>query len=150
MVMSRCASDYGAYHPQLRRIVMNSGLGLGTLTHELVHPIVETDFPNAPSWITRALRRCTKAPVIPRPGEIHGRKNWRYPRLIKALADPGERDQVGLEHLFSLDDSEFRGAQKDLHYAVARYACQWLDEQRQLWRFYRAWRDGFDNDASGE
>jgi hypothetical protein len=29
----------------------------------------------------------------------------------------------------------------ELHYATARFACQWLDDDRgTLWRFYRAWR----------
>lgn len=144
-----CASIYGFYRPDLRRIVMNAGLGLGTLTHELVHPIIDTDFPRAPTWINEGIASLYEAPVFPRPGEIHGRKNWRYPRLLTALANPEEKTQVSVEHLFSLDDGEFRGAQEALNYALARYVCQWLDEQRQLWPFYHAWRDDFANDPTG-
>lgn len=36
-----------------------------------------------------------------------------------------------------------------LHYATARYVCQWLDARGLLWKFYRAWRDGFDDDPTG-
>ena len=39
-----CGTPYGVYYHADRRIVMNVGPGIGTLTHELVHPIVEADF----------------------------------------------------------------------------------------------------------
>lgn len=145
-----CLSIYGFYRPDLRRIVMNAGLGLGTLTHELVHPIIDSDFPQAPTWINEGIASLYEAPVIPRPGEIHGRKNWRYPRLMTALGNPEQRAQVTIPHLFSLSDAEFRGEEEDLNYALARYVCQWLDEQDKLWPFYRGWRDGFASDRSGE
>ena len=39
----------------------------------------------------------------------------------------------------------------ELHYATARFACQWLDDDRgTLWRFYRAWRAGVATDPTGE
>jgi len=144
-----CISVYGFYRPDLRRIVMNAGLGLGTLTHELVHPIIETDFPQAPTWINEGIASLYEAPVIPRAGEIHGRKNWRYPRLARALAHNEHKAKVSIEHLFSLSDGVFRGDEEDLNYALARYFCQWLDEQGKLWPFYRGWRDGYQNDKSG-
>ena len=145
-----CVSVYGFYRPDLRRIVINAGLGLGTLTHELVHPIVETDFPQAPTWINEGIASLYEAPVMPRPGEIHGRKNWRYPRLLSALQSAEEKTQVTLPQLFSLSDAQFRGSQEALNYALARYACQWLDERGKLWPFYRGWRDDFARDPSGE
>ena len=40
-----------------------------TITHELVHPIVESDFPRAPTWIDEGLASLFEAPVLPRPGE---------------------------------------------------------------------------------
>ena len=146
---SPCVSGYGFYRPDLRRIIMNSGLGLGTLTHELVHPIIETDFPSAPSWINEGIASLYEAPVIPRPGEIHGRKNWRYPRLVSALADKQEKSLVSIERLFALSDGDFRGEHEALNYALARYFCQWLDGQNQLWPFYRAWRDNYASDRTG-
>ncbi len=144
-----CISVYGFYRPDLRRIVMNAGLGIGTLTHELVHPIVESDFPKAPTWINEGIASLYEAPVIPRPGEIHGRKNWRYPRLSRALASKKEVATVSVEHLFALSDEQFRGDEEDLNYALARYFCQWLDEKAELWPFYRGWRDGYQADQSG-
>ena len=32
-----------------------AGLGLGTLTHELVHPLIEADFPSAPTWLNEGI-----------------------------------------------------------------------------------------------
>ena len=143
-----CASIYGFYRPDLRRIVMNAGLGLGTLTHELVHPIIDSDFPDAATWLNEGIASLYEAPVMPRAGEIHGRKNWRYPKLLQALAAREQRQLVDLVRLFALSDVEFRGDQESLNYALARYFCQWLDGQ-QLWPFYRGWRDDYQNDASG-
>jgi len=49
-----------------------------------------------------------------------------------------------------MSDEAFRDRDEDLHYATARYACQWLDEKRVLWDFYHRWRDGYAADPTGE
>jgi hypothetical protein len=49
-----------------------------------------------------------------------------------------------------MNDATFRGPLEKLHYATARYVCQWLDQRGMLWPFYRAWRDGFGADPTGE
>ena len=144
-----CLSPYGFYHPDPRIIVMNAGPGIGTLSHELVHPIVETDFPRAPTWINEGIASLFEAPVMPRAGEIHGAKNWRHPRLIAGLASPKEKDESRLDALFGMSDARFRGDNERLHYATARYVCQWLDARGELWPFYRAWRDDIANDPTG-
>lgn len=145
-----CLSKYGAYHPDRRLIVMNAGLGLGTLTHELVHPIVEADFPRAPTWINEGIASLFEAPVLTGPGEITGAKNWRLPRLRAALASKGEHGRARVDGLFGMSDASFRGDAEDLHYALARYVCQWLDENGWLFAFYQRWRDGVEDDPTGE
>ena len=145
-----CISVYGFFSPARRSLVMNLGLGIGTLSHELVHPILEADFPGAPTWLNEGIASLYEAPVLPRRGEIHGRKNWRYARLRSALGSAKGREQVTLAALFEMSDARFRGSGEDLHYAMARYACQWLDERGQLWDFYHAWRDGFASDTRGD
>jgi hypothetical protein len=145
-----CISPYGFYRPDARVIVMNAGPGIGTLTHEMVHPLLEADFPRAPTWLDEGIASLFEAPVLPRPGEIHGAKNWRLPRLRAALGSQKERDGARLETLFGMSDARFRDADEPLHYAMARYACQWLDDHGKLWAFYRAWRDGVEGDPSGE
>jgi hypothetical protein len=145
-----CMSDFGFYRPDVRTIVMNAGPGIGTLTHEIVHPLVEGDFGGAPTWIDEGLASLFEAPVLPHTGEIHGAKNWRLPALRAALASAKQRDGVTLGALFAMSDASFRDDDESLHYAMARYTCQWLDERGQLWSFYRAWRDGVKTDPTGE
>jgi hypothetical protein len=144
-----CIAHFGFYQPGDRYMVMNIGLGLGTLTHEIVHPLVEADFPHAPTWINEGIASVFEQPQIPRPGEIHGGKNWRHPRLKKALTTT-ERDKARLDRLFGMSDEIFRGDNEDLHYALARYVCQWLDERGKLWPFYQRWRDTVAVDPTGE
>src|SRR5208283_4207269 len=145
-----CMSSFGFYRPDVRTIVMNAGPGIGTLTHEMVHPLVEGDFGGAPTWIDEGLASLFEAPLLPRAGEIHGAKNWRLPRLRAALGSAKEREHTTLDALFAMSDATFRDDDESLHYAMARYACQWLDERGQLWTFYRAWRDGVKTDPTGE
>ncbi|HVH41060.1 MAG TPA: hypothetical protein VM925_01915 [Labilithrix sp.] len=144
-----CIAHFGFYQPGDRYMVMNIGLGLGTLTHEIVHPLVEADFPHAPTWLNEGLASVFEQPQIPKAGEIHGGKNWRHPRLVKALKSR-ERETARLDRLFGMRDETFRGDGEDLHYAMARYVCQWLDEKGKLWPFYRRWRDDVANDPTGE
>jgi hypothetical protein len=145
-----CIAHYGFYQPGDRYMVMNIGLGLGTLTHEIVHPLVEADFPEAPTWINEGIASVFEAPVITKPGEIHGVKNWRHPRLKSAITSASEKSHARLDTLFGMRDDVFRGDGEDLHYAMARYVCQWLDERGKLWTFYQRWRDTVATDPTGE
>ena len=144
-----CDTPFGLYRSDLQSIVMNAGSGLGTLTHEIVHPIVEADFPSAPTWLNEGIASLFEAPVMPRKGEIHGVKNWRLPRLVAGMRSPDERAFARLDALFGTSDETFRGRREKLYYATARYVCQWLDERGWLWPFYHAWRDGFAKDPTG-
>jgi len=145
-----CGSPYGFYLGAERRIVMNVGPGIGTLTHELVHPLVETDFPRAPSWINEGIASLFEQFYFAGPGEIRGGKNWRHPRLMRALRSKTERAHASLPALFAMSDEVFRGEREDLNYASARYFCQWLDQKKLLWPFYQTWRDGYAKDRTGQ
>ena len=144
-----CIAHFGFYQPGDRYMVMNAGLGLGTLTHELVHPLVEADFPRAPTWINEGIASVFEQPILGKPGEIHGGKNWRWPRVARAVRGTTERDHARLV-LFGMSDEAFRGDREDLHYAMARYVCQWLDERGKLWPFFQRWRDHAADDPTGE
>lgn len=143
-----CISIYGFFSPNDYRLVMNLGLGIGTLSHELVHPILDTDFPDAPTWINEGIASLYEAPILPKQGEIHGAKNWRYPQLSAAFFK--KKEHTTLPTLFSLSDAQFRDDDESLHYAMARYFCQWMDAHGHLWKFYQSWRDDFKNDPTGE
>lgn len=143
-----CVSRFGFYLPDERKIIMQGGAG-GTLSHELAHPFYEADFPGGPTWLNEGIAALFEQPILHPKGEIHGGKNWRLPRLLQALGSPKESSYARLETLFGMTDEVFRGEHESLHYAMARYACQWLDEHAWLWPFYRAYRDGIATDTSG-
>lgn len=132
--------------------------GLPTMTHELVHPLVRHDWPGAPLWIDEGLASLFEAPTFRPDGTMHGVKNWRFDVLRAALDAPTVAPLVTLPALFAQTDDTFNGngdpAQRGnawmlLHYAEARYFCQWLDEQAKLWPFVHAWRDAFAADPTG-
>jgi hypothetical protein len=145
-----CMTPFGFYTHEIRTVVMNVGPGIGTLTHELVHPIVEADFPKAPDWINEGIASLYEAFALPKAGEIKGAKNFRWPRLVEALNSKSERALASVPALFAMSDKVFRGKHEGLNYATARYFCMWMDGQKKLWPFYQAWRDDFANDPTGE
>jgi hypothetical protein len=144
------ADSLGFYDRAEQLVVVDAEAGLTTLTHELVHPIVAVDFPTRPAWINEGLGALFETPVFPHPGEIHGGRNYRNDWLAAALRSPAQRAGAGMERLFGMSDDEFLGADRYLHYAMARELCRWLDERGQLWTFYAAWRDGVAADPTGE
>jgi hypothetical protein len=144
-----CSTIFGFYLGEERKIVMNIGPGVGTLTHELVHPIIETDFPGAPDWLGEGIASLYEGFALPRPGEIRGVKNWRYGGLMDALGSPKRRELVRLDRLFGMTNRFFRGDHEGLNYALARYVCLWLETQNLLWPFYQTWRDHAATDPTG-
>ena len=145
-----CISIYGFYLGAERRIVLNVGPGLGTLTHELVHPIVRSDFPKAPTWLDEGLASLYEGFYLGKGNDIYGTKNWRLPLLKHALNSPTRRADVGLTQLFSLSDEQFRNFEEDLHYTMARHFCLWMQTRGYLWDFYQHWRDNAAEDPTGE
>jgi hypothetical protein len=154
-----CLDSLGVYFHQRREIVVDAARGPTTLTHEVAHTLLEGDFPAAPLWFDEGLASLYEWPDFPRPGEIHGKSNFRHQRLLDALGSPGERESVRLDALFGMSDPSFPGlpetgrarqAAESLHYAMARETCRWLDAQGQLWPLYKAWRDGVSVDPTGE
>lgn len=145
-----CISRFGFFLHDRRTIVMNAQPGLGTLSHELVHPLVAEDFPEAPLWLNEGIASLFEAPALGKTGQIHGVKNWRHPRLVSALRSKTEAKKARLDALVALDDDAFRDDDEDLHYAAARYLCQWLDSQGKLWPFYARFRETKARDPHGE
>jgi hypothetical protein len=146
---ANCISEFGFYEPSGRVIIMNGGAN-GTLSHELAHPFVEADFPSAPTWLNEGIASLYEQPNLVKKGEIHGGKNWRLPRLKQAISgNPALKAIVRLEAIMALTEETFRDENESLHYASARYMCQWLDERGWLWEFYHAYRDGFADDPTG-
>ena len=146
----RCKKPLGFYWPATREILVDVSQGVESVTHELVHPIVQTDFPAAPAWLDEGLGSLFERPVFDGDDGIHGATNWRLGVLQAALGSDATKSAAQVGALFGMSDDEFRGENEDRSYSVSRFLCQWLDEKGQLWRFYRQWRDGQKEGGAGE
>jgi hypothetical protein len=154
-----CGSLLGLWIPETREILVDLAPGAGTLVHELVHPLLDADAEavpggpgawTAPRWVREGIAALFEQPVL-NEGEIHGATNWRLDDLRGAQASLAEQALVHLDALFRMPDDLFDGDHGRAAYAVARFACQWMDspEQDRLWRFYRLWRTHAADDPTG-
>ncbi len=138
-------SRFGYYKPGSKTMLMNISTGTGTLVHEMTHALVRYDFVNIPAWFNEGLgslyERCSLQDNV-----ILGYVNWRLPRLREALADGS---YTSLENLMKTTDDEFYGDKSDLNYAEARYLCMYMQEKGLLRKFYKSFKNGYDNDRSG-
>jgi hypothetical protein len=139
------STPYGYYTPEHRALVMDIATGGGTLVHEMVHPFVEADFPDAPAWLNEGLGSLFEQ-SDERDGHIVGLPNWRLPGLQRAIV---EHRVVPLDRLVGTDTQTFYADESGLHYAMARYLCFYLQERGALVRFYRDFRAHAAEDPTG-
>jgi hypothetical protein len=125
---------------------MNISTGTGTLVHEMTHALVRYDFPEIPSWFNEGLgslyERCSL-----NDGEIIGYVNWRLPELQDAVKD---KFYTSLGKLLKTNYDEFYGTNSSLNYAQARYLCQFLQDNGLLKKFFKLFRDTFNEDNTGK
>lgn len=130
---------YSSYHKVL---VMNISTGGGTLVHEIVHPFMESNFPECPDWFNEGLaslyEQCGE-----RGGRIHGKTNWRLEGLQTAIAS-GK-----LQSFKKLTTRDFYGDDKGTNYAMARYLCYYLQQEGKLRSYYRTFRANVEHDPTG-
>jgi hypothetical protein len=136
-------TPFGYYSPDHSAMIMNAD-GLGTLSHELVHPYMEKNFPNVPSWFNEGLASLYEYPGEHK-GHIIGHVNWRLPELKKEIKG---KTLPTLAKLLHTSTDEFYEADWDA-YAQARYLCYYLQEHGQLHAFYDKFHADTD-DASGQ
>jgi hypothetical protein len=124
-------TPFGYYSPTASALIMNVS-GLGTLSHELVHPYMEANFPDVPTWFNEGLASLFEYPGE-RKGHIIGHVNWRLPNLKKQL----RADTLpSLVKMLGTTTAEFYDADWDA-YAEARYLMYYLQEHGQLRDFYK-------------
>jgi len=124
-------TPYGYYRTDADALVMNIGPGAGTLSHELVHPYMEANFPNVPSWFNEGLASLYERPVE-KQGRIVGLPNWRLPNLKRQLR---AKTLPSIRTLLQTTRDGFYEAPYDA-YAFARYLLLYLQEQDKLRAFY--------------
>jgi hypothetical protein len=138
-------TPYGFYSSTNNALIMDITTGGGTLVHEIVHPYVEADFPDAPAWLNEGLGSLFEQSAE-RDGHIVGLTNWRLAGLQRAIA----RGSVpSFETLTSMTDTEFYAETRGTNYAQARYLMYYLQENDLLRPFYRAMRAAASKDPTG-
>jgi hypothetical protein len=137
------STPYGYYSPDASALIMNAS-GLGTLSHELVHPYMEANFPGVPAWFNEGLASLFERPSE-RKGHIIGLPNWRLPELKKEIR---AGTLPALSKLLHTTRDEFYDASWDA-YAQARYLVYYLQEHGKLHDFYEKFLAD-DKDRSGQ
>ena len=141
----RPGTPYGYYSPTHKALIMNISTGGGTLVHEIVHPFVEANFPNCPSWFNEGLGSLYEQAGEVN-GHIHGYPNWRLPALQKAIR-AGKVPEF--KSLMALSAHGFYDEDKGTNYGQARYLCYYLQQRGLLMRFYREFTAHQKRDPTG-
>lgn len=138
-------TPYGFYSRTNRALVMDISTGGGTLVHEIVHPFMESNFSRCPAWFNEGLASLYEQ-CGDRDGKIWGKTNWRLRGLQEAIVD----DRVpSFETLCKTTTNEFYGEDPGTNYSQARYLCYYLQERGLLRKYYHAFRQTADKDATG-
>lgn len=139
------STPYGYYSPASNALVMNISTGGGTLVHEIVHPYMETNFAECPSWFDEGLASLYEQ-SSEREGKIIGLTNWRLSALQQAI----RRGTVpSTRRLTRTGERPFYDDDPGTNYAQARYLCYWLQEHGLLEDFYRDFVAAADEDLTG-
>ncbi len=125
-------TPYGYYSPEASALIMNAN-GLGTLSHELVHPYMEANFGEPVAWFNEGLASLFEQPSE-RKGHLVGLPNWRLPNLKREIRN---KTLPPLTTLIATSRDEFYNAEWDA-YAQARYLVYYLQEHGKLKAFYDA------------
>lgn len=138
-------SPFGYFSPAYKALIMNIGTGTGTLVHEMFHALVEPDFPDIPAWFNEGVASLYECCQV-KSDRLVGMMNWRFPRLQEAV----EKDElVPLRDLVATSTRQFYGRGSDLHYAEARYFAMYLQEKGLLEKYYKKFRDSYEDDPTG-
>lgn len=139
-------TPYGYYQPCHDAIVVNGSLGNGTLVHEMVHVLMEANFPDAPTWYDEGLASLFEQPIDV-DGHIRGDTNWRLAGLQASL-ELGWRPSF--EALFGMSRGQFYDEDhRAKNYAVARYLLFYLQEGGKLIGFHHRFLWNQENDPTG-
>ncbi|MBZ0238405.1 MAG: DUF1570 domain-containing protein, partial [Deltaproteobacteria bacterium] len=139
------STPYGFYSSEHGGLFMNIATGGGTLVHEIVHPYVEADFPEAPAWLNEGLGSLFEQ-SSERGGHIVGETNWRLAGLQDAIR---ARTVPSFRALTRTSDHDFYVRDRGTNYAQARYLLYYLQEEGKLRDFYRAFRAARATDPTG-
>ena len=142
---SKPSTPFGYYSSSDGALVMNIATGGGTLVHEIVHPFIESNFPECPAWLNEGLGSLYEQSSS-RGDRIVGLTNWRLSGLQKAIS----RGEVpSFRQLCGTTSNQFYRSDPGTNYAQARYLCYYLQEHGLLRTFYHRFVANHKDDPTG-
>jgi len=138
-------TPYGYSSSEHNALIMNIGTGGGTLVHEIVHPFMDTNFPDCPSWLNEGMGSLYEQSQG-KGDEIIGLTNWRLAGLQEAIK---KGEVPSFKELTSTTTDEFYNKDRGTNYAQARYLCYYLQEKGLLTKFYHAFHAAQKEDPTG-
>lgn len=135
-VMDNVPSPFGFYKPDVRIAIANWGASIGNLRHELVHPLIDDDFPGIPTWLNEGIAALYGSAKL----TSHGFEflvNYRL-RDLQAALEAGTLPTIA--QLAESTDRELYGPRNAVYYAMARYVLLYVDRQGKLDELYAALR----------
>ena len=142
---SKPSTHYGYYSSANRALVMNIATGGGTLVHEIVHPFIEANFPDCPSWFNEGLGSLYEQ-SHERKGQIIGLTNWRLAGLKRVIRD---KKLPSFKEFTSMSNRAFYTSRRGDNYAQARYLLYYLQERGLLRKYYRLFLANRKTDPTG-
>ena len=138
-------TPFGFYSAKHDALFMNISTGGGTLVHEMVHPLMESNFPQCPSWFNEGLaslyEQCGEEK-----GKIMGKTNWRLGGLKTAIK---KGTVPPFEKTMSTTTSGFYNQDPGTNYSQSRYLCYYLQERSLLRTYYKEFQKNAKNDPTG-
>ncbi len=146
IVKYRPNTPYGFYSSSHNVLMMNIATGGGTMVHEIVHPFIETNFPDCPSWFNEDLASLYEQSSSNQDDQIIGMTNWRLRGLQLAIKD----DRVpSFKTLCETTTNQFYREDPGTNYSQARYLCYYLQQKGKLETFYHTFVKESSADPSG-
>lgn len=128
-----------------RGLFMDISTGGGTLVHEMVHPLMDANFPGCPPWFNEGLASLYEA-VNEKDGHLNGLLNWR----LAGLQEQIRQDNLpSFQVLMAQDSNGFYNQDTADNYAQSRYLLYWLQEEGRLRPYYQAFTANADADPTG-
>ncbi len=138
-------SQYGYYSSRDAALIINMAVGGGTVVHQMVHPFMESNFPQAPPWFREGLASLYEQSGE-RKGKVIGYTNWRLPALKRAI----QKNRLPtIEKLMTMSKRDFYDDINGTNYAHARYVCYYLQHKGVLEDYYKKLKANIEKDPNG-
>ena len=139
-------SPYGYYKISKNAIAVKYYKWKGSITHEITHSLIQYDFPDMPSWLNEGLASLHEKYEY-KDGRMYGAFSWRIVALKRAL---DRETYTGLKKLMKTNDEElYDEGRTSFYYAQARYLLMMIQQQGLLKKYYKLFRDTYEEDNTG-